>query len=57
MSVIEQGWGERHPLSGVVALPKEYLMLYAPNSEDEVQIIGNILRAAIGYMTDSRNVR
>lgn len=40
LSVIEKGWGERHPLSGVVSvLPKEYLILYAPRDEEELQVV------------------
>ncbi|KAA1476220.1 hypothetical protein DENSPDRAFT_843118 [Dentipellis sp. KUC8613] len=65
--VITQGWGQRHPLShphrrelwktGVTSLPKEYLMIYAPRSEVEVQIVMRIVRAAAGYMTGSRDIK
>ncbi|KAL5485680.1 hypothetical protein ACEPAI_6721 [Sanghuangporus weigelae] len=54
--VIEKGWGERHPLSGVIVLPKEYLMIYAPLTEEEVRAVGRILRASVGYMTGSKVV-
>ncbi|KAL5526932.1 hypothetical protein ACEPAF_8659 [Sanghuangporus sanghuang] len=54
--VIERGWGERHPMSGVIKLPKEYLMIYSPLTEDDVRLVGLILRASVGYMTGSRNV-
>jgi len=53
--VIEQGWGERHPLAGVV-LPKEYMFVYAPQTEEDVAVAGTIMRAAVGYMTGSWGV-
>ena len=49
--MIERGWGERHPISGVVGLPKEYLMIYAPMDEDEVEVVVRIIKASIAYMT------
>ncbi|KAI5119132.1 hypothetical protein M0805_005738 [Coniferiporia weirii] len=54
--VIEQGWGERHPISGRIGLPKEYLIIYAPLTEDDVRIAGLIMRASVGYMADSKEV-
>lgn len=54
-TVIEKGWAERHPCSGrVVGLPKEYLMVYAPRTADEVEVITKVLKAACGYMTDEK---
>ncbi|KAI5848418.1 hypothetical protein BZA05DRAFT_475466 [Tricharina praecox] len=44
--VVEKGWGERHPLAGVV-LEKEYLMIYAPRDWDEVNVVRGILEAAV----------
>ncbi|CUS11980.1 unnamed protein product [Tuber aestivum] len=54
--VIGKGWGERHPLSGSRLLPSQYLLVYAPRDESEVHVIETILKAAIGYMADSRGV-
>lgn len=57
--VIEKGWGERHPLSGVnkyVPLPKEYLMIYGPRNDEDLAIIEGIIKASIGFMTNSRSV-
>ncbi|KAL7272410.1 hypothetical protein RUND412_004786 [Rhizina undulata] len=49
--VIRKGWGERHPCSGrVKGLPKEYLMVYAPRDEEEVEVVAAILEAAVGFM-------
>jgi len=48
--IIRKGWGERHRLSGgVLGIPIGYVMIYAPRSEQELQIIGSIAKAAIGY--------
>ncbi|KAI5888686.1 uncharacterized protein SCHCODRAFT_02637401 [Schizophyllum commune H4-8] len=52
--VIAKGWGERHPLSGCFGdkdLQANYLFIYAPRSEQELEIITRILEASIGYMT------
>lgn len=47
-TVIEKGWGERHPLTGVYpGLPLTYLMIYAPRNADEVKVVQQFLRAAI----------
>lgn len=54
--MIERGWGERHPISGVIALPKEYLMIYAPMDDDEVEAVSRIIKASIAYMTNGREV-
>ncbi|RPA95798.1 hypothetical protein L873DRAFT_1845769 [Choiromyces venosus 120613-1] len=54
--VIEKGWGERHPLSGRILLPSQYLLVYAPRNESEVSVIEAILKAAIGYMVESKEV-
>ncbi|KAJ6607404.1 hypothetical protein B0H10DRAFT_2227936 [Mycena sp. CBHHK59/15] len=58
-TVIELGWAERHPLSGVsrvFPLPKNYLLVYAPRDEEELQVVERILVASIGYMTASHSV-
>ncbi|KAF9026058.1 hypothetical protein BDZ89DRAFT_988216 [Hymenopellis radicata] len=57
--VIEHGWGERHPLSGVrgVPMPKEYLLIYAPRNQEELDVLERIIVAAIGFMTNSREVQ
>ncbi|KAJ4252864.1 hypothetical protein NW762_010770 [Fusarium torreyae] len=62
--VIESGWGQRHPLDGVQAakyifgwtIPDEYILLYAPRSEHEIDVAMEIVAACIGFMTGSRNV-
>ncbi|KIJ59876.1 hypothetical protein HYDPIDRAFT_117967 [Hydnomerulius pinastri MD-312] len=54
--VIERGWGERHPLSGTKALPKEYLLIYSPRDDEELEVVDRIIVATIGYMTGRRDV-
>ncbi|EIW84084.1 hypothetical protein CONPUDRAFT_21818, partial [Coniophora puteana RWD-64-598 SS2] len=54
--VIERGWGERHPLAGSHFLPKEYMMLYAPRSEEEVEVIKRCIKAAIGFNLNTHDV-
>jgi len=54
--VIDQGRGERHPMSGSL-LVKEYITIYTPRDDEELRIVEAIARAAIGFMTGSRDVR
>ena len=55
-SVIDQKRGERHPVSGSL-LVKEYLTIYTPRDDEELKIVEAIVRASIGYMTGSRDVK
>jgi len=48
--VIEKKWGERMTLSGTL-VPHEYLIVYTPRTEQEVDVVGTILEASIGFMT------
>lgn len=56
--VIERGWGERHPFSGrkLVPLTKEYLFIYAPRNQEELDVVESIIKASIGYMTGRKEV-
>lgn len=50
--VIEQGWGERHPLAGVkLNLPDTYLMIYMPRNKQEVTVVKQLLYAAVTHMS------
>ncbi|MBU5209654.1 DUF5519 family protein [Bacillus safensis] len=50
--VIEQGWGERHPLAGVkLNLPDTYLMIYTPRNKAEVLVVKQLLNAAVAHMS------
>ena len=57
--VIENGWGERHPLSGssVIGLPKEYVGIYAPRDEEELLVAEKILVASVRFMTGRTDVQ
>ena len=55
VQVIEAGWGERHPLAGVLpGLPTTYLFIYSPRDEGETGVVGKLLEAATGYMVQAR---
>ncbi len=58
--VIERGWGERHPLSGVrlfKIMPKEYVGIYAPRDDGELEVVEKILVASVLFMTGSTDVQ
>lgn len=52
--VLSQAWGERHPLSSGGWLerfvPPGFVMVYAPRSEEEVEIVMGIIKAAIWWV-------
>lgn len=53
-AVLEAQWGERHSLAGVTRdLPLTYILIYAPRDLDEAAVTGQLLDAAVGYMTQS----
>lgn len=54
--VIEHGWGERHPMSGTRVLPVEDLLIYAPRDQEELAVVKRIIKASVGFMTNSREV-
>ncbi|TKA67414.1 hypothetical protein B0A55_09090 [Friedmanniomyces simplex] len=52
--VLEAGWGERHPLARggwfERFVPRGFLMVYAPRSEEEVGVVVGIVRAAAWFV-------
>lgn len=48
--VLQKGWGERHPLSkgGWMKqyVPREFVMIYAPRNETELDVVCRIIEAA-----------
>ncbi|KIL83660.1 hypothetical protein FAVG1_13118 [Fusarium avenaceum] len=64
-TVIESGWGQRHPLDGVGlaqlvfgwTIPKQYILLYAPRNKDEIRVVMDIVKASIGFAADSMDVK
>ena len=60
--LLERGWSQRHAWSGVGAikllvgatLPLNYVLVYAPRNEAELDIAMGIVTAAIQFMTGTR---
>jgi hypothetical protein len=61
--VLEKGWGQRHALSGAsllrhimdVYIPVNYVFIYAPRNEAEIEVAMAIVKASIQFMTESRD--
>jgi hypothetical protein len=43
--VMKRGWGQRFPVTWLA--PPSWIMVYAPRNEDEVEIVREIVRAAV----------
>jgi Family of unknown function (DUF5519) len=53
--VIEAGWGELHGLAGFMnRLPVSYTFVYAPRDEQEIDVVRQLLDAAVAHMTEQR---
>lgn len=51
MRVIDAGWGERHPMAGVMArVPFTYIFVYPPRDEFELKVVEQLLEASILHM-------
>ena len=50
-TVLETGWGERHPLAGRLRLPLTYLLIYAPRTQQDADATLMLLNASLAYMT------
>lgn len=48
--VLENGWGERHPLARggwlKAYVPREFIMVYAPRDPAELEVVCRIIEAA-----------
>ncbi|KAF8471192.1 hypothetical protein BDZ91DRAFT_516230 [Kalaharituber pfeilii] len=57
-TVIEAGWGERHPLANgwrfSKFLPTGFVILYAPRNNVEVETVMRIVGAAMGWVSGER---
>jgi hypothetical protein len=58
--LINKQWAEKFPLNGVnlfnkIIVPDTYLLVYAPQNEDDLKIWKTILNAAINYNRDNQN--
>ncbi|EOA91552.1 uncharacterized protein SETTUDRAFT_162243 [Exserohilum turcica Et28A] len=45
--IMERGWGQRFPVTWIA--PPSWIMVYAPRNEHEVQVVREIVRAAMCY--------
>jgi hypothetical protein len=45
--VIKRGWGQRFPVTWLA--PPSWIMVYAPRNEEEVEIVREIVRAAVCF--------
>ncbi|RDW71999.1 hypothetical protein BP5796_08033 [Coleophoma crateriformis] len=56
--VLENGWGERHPLAKGGWLrryvPREFVMVYAPRNKTELEFVGRIIEAAGFWVSGQR---
>lgn len=54
-AVIEAGWGERHPLARggwcTRFVPLNFIMVYAPRTEEEVKTVMDIILAGYGWVS------
>jgi phospholipase/carboxylesterase len=48
-AVIENGWAELHPLAGSRGLPGNIVMVYGPRDEDELAVVGDLVRASHAF--------
>ena len=56
--VLDRGWGERHGFGGkALGVPLGYIMIFAPRTMQEVEIVGNIRRAAVRYGLEGKKLR
>ncbi|KAJ5081782.1 hypothetical protein NUU61_010046 [Penicillium alfredii] len=66
--VIDAGWGQRHAFSGTAAMsilslgllpgiPWEYLLIYAPRTEAEIETVMQIVAASVKFATGREDVR
>ncbi|OCK74738.1 hypothetical protein K432DRAFT_386638 [Lepidopterella palustris CBS 459.81] len=61
-TVIEAGWGQRHGLDGAkslkrimgFSLPVNYMLIYAPRTEAEVDVVLRCVEAGVRFMTGYR---
>jgi len=56
--MLDHGWGQRHPLAkgGWMKkyVPREFVMVYAPRNQAEVEIVARIIEAAAWWVTGER---
>lgn len=45
--IVKRGWGQRFPVTWIA--PPSWIMVYAPRDEHEVDVVREIVRAAVCY--------
>lgn len=66
--IIDAGWAQRHGFSGTSAmtylsfgtlpdLPAEYILIYAPRTEAEIDVVMEIVAASVKFMSGREDVR
>ena len=51
---VEKGWGERFPLSSMGITHPSWIMVYAPRSMTEIDVIEEIIKAGIAFLTGEK---
>ncbi|HIF18210.1 MAG TPA: hypothetical protein EYG50_02510 [Cycloclasticus sp.] len=46
--VIDQQWGEKHPLAGMGPIPDTIALVYAPRDDEEIDTVLSIVQASLG---------
>lgn len=65
--IIETGWGQRHGFSGwelaakvtrgAIDLPAEYLFIYAPRNQEEVEVVMELVKASVRFITGGAEIK
>ena len=66
-TVIDKGWGERHRLARrapwyywktfPLGVAPTYVLVYGPRDDDEFEVVKRLLKASVGFMTGSGEVK
>ncbi|KAI1176949.1 hypothetical protein F4777DRAFT_230562 [Nemania sp. FL0916] len=59
--IIQKGWGQRHPLTSrcflfKMPVPRQFTMVYAPRTRDELRVVCQIIEAA-GWWVTAKEIR
>ncbi|PCI70917.1 MAG: hypothetical protein COB26_00765 [Piscirickettsiaceae bacterium] len=54
--VIEQHWGEKHPLAGMGPIPETVALVYAPRNDDEIGTVLSIVQASLSNALKTNEV-
>lgn len=58
--VLEQRWGERHPLARghrlAYFVPESFLMVYAPHNDSDIDVLMEIVKAGVWFVSGKGNI-